>query len=196
MGINTDTFHKILMNGFGAAWNTTPIPQEDTSFDGQPRLSRRSLDAAGVLGLVLHYLGSSMLEISLQQIFALVPSTVSCYLNFAKQLLLDTLQQLPEASISFPKGNEFAHDTSLICQRHDLLCGAFGSIDGLALPVQEADDPEVENAMYNGWKASHFISNVIAFSPLGTLLSSSFITITNLSRCSHLMHYKCPGELA
>lgn len=103
MGINTDTFHKILMNGFGAAWNTTPIPQEDTSFDGQPRLSRRSLDAAGVLGLVLHYLGSSMLEISLQQIFALVPSTVSCYLNFAKQLLLDTLQQLPEASISFPR---------------------------------------------------------------------------------------------
>ena len=40
-------------------------------------------------------------------------------------------------------------------------------MDGLALPAQTAEDPEVENATFNTWKASHFISNVLAFSPQG-----------------------------
>ena len=46
-----------------------------------------------------------------------------------------------------------------------MLEGAFRVIDGLALLTQEADDAEVENAMYNGWKSEHTINNVIAYSP-------------------------------
>jgi len=48
--------------------------------------------------------------------------------------------------------------------QHPLLDGAFGSIDGLSLLVQESDDPELKNAMYNGWKTSHCINNGLAFS--------------------------------
>jgi hypothetical protein len=53
----------------------------------------------------------------------------------------------------------------LIRTCHFKLIDDFDSIDGLSLPCQEADDPEVENAIYNGWKSSHFISNVLVFSP-------------------------------
>ncbi|KAJ3879203.1 hypothetical protein F5051DRAFT_302326, partial [Lentinula edodes] len=52
-----------------------------------------------------------------------------------------------------------------ILARHPLLVGAFGSLDGLKLPVQTSSDDDVENETYNGWLHEHFISNVIAFSP-------------------------------
>jgi hypothetical protein len=48
-----------------------------------------------------------MLEISLQQIFALVPSTVSRYLECAKKILLETIHAMPEGAISFPHDEEF-----------------------------------------------------------------------------------------
>jgi len=70
---------------------------------------------------------------------------------------------------------------SLIKKRHPLLDGAFGSIDGLSLPVQESDDPEIENATYNGWKSSHFISNVLVFSPEGMEFDSSHHSMCDYS---------------
>jgi hypothetical protein len=45
-----------------------------------------------------------------------------------------------------------------------MLSGAFGSI---SLAVQESDDPELENATYNGWKTDHQVNNVFVFSPEG-----------------------------
>lgn len=107
-----------------------------------------------------------MLEISLQQIFALTPSTVSRYLDFSKTVLLRTIRGMEEGAIKMPQSlQEFAAESALICERHPLLDGAFGAIDGLALTAQEADDPEVENATYNGWQSNHTINNVIAYSP-------------------------------
>ena len=109
-----------------------------------------------------------MLEISLQQIFALTPSTVSWYLGFARKILLETIRDMEEGAIRLPQTlQEFAAESRLICERHPLLEGAFGAIDGLALVAQEADDPEVENATYNGWKSGHTINNVLVFSPRG-----------------------------
>jgi hypothetical protein len=172
-GFDVATFHLILENGFAEVWNTTPIPRDDTSSNGNPRLGRRSLDAAGALGLVLYYLSSAMLETGLQQIFALIPSTVSRYLRFARVLLLGSLRQMKEAAISFPREEEeYAALNALIVGRHSRLTGAFGSIDGLSLAVMEADDPEIENATYNGWKSSHNVNNVIVFSPRGRYTST------------------------
>ena len=167
MGLDVETFHNILDSGFQERWDSTSIPRPDVAFRGQPRLGARSLEASGALGLTLHYLNSAMLEISLQQIFALIPSMVSRYLNFSKKILLETIRTMPEGGISFPRGEEFEQENQLIVSRHPLLVGAFGSVDGLALAVQTAEDPEVENATFNTWKASHFISNVLAFSPQG-----------------------------
>ena len=80
MGIDTSTFWAILEAGFGHLWYTASITRPDTCATGNPRIVRRSLNAEGGLGLILHWLSSTMRQISLQQIFALVSSTVSRYL--------------------------------------------------------------------------------------------------------------------
>ncbi len=105
MGFDVATF-RLLLDGpghFAERWNTANIPRTDLSNSGQPRPGGRSLDAPGALGLVLHYLNSAMLEVSLQQIFALIPATVSRYLSFARDILYETLLTMKEASISWPR---------------------------------------------------------------------------------------------
>ncbi|KAI8989206.1 hypothetical protein BD414DRAFT_329457 [Trametes punicea] len=99
MGIDCATFQYILDSGFAHRWNTTPIPRPDVHATGEPRLGRRSLDAAGALSLVYHYLTSAMSDTALQQIFALVPATVARYRSFGLRILRDTLRQLPEAQV-------------------------------------------------------------------------------------------------
>jgi len=168
MGFDVKTFELIVRSGFGACWLNQPIPRADASTRGESRPGGRSLDAWGALGLVLHYLNSTMLEISLQQIFALIPTTVSRYITFGLQILLETLRALPDAAIQWLVHDmEFQDNSDLVVARHPRLHGAFASIDGLNLPTQTSDNPEIENATYNGWLSEHFISSVIVFSPRG-----------------------------
>ena len=91
-----------MLTAFQAEWNSTPIERSDVNVHRQPRLGARSLDAAGGLGLVLHYIHSCMTETSLQQIFGLVPSTVDHYVHFGLEILDTTLEGLPEARIIWP----------------------------------------------------------------------------------------------
>lgn len=167
MGFDVNAFSVILKAGFAERWYRTPIPRTDTPETALARPYRRSLDAAGALGLVLHYLSSTMREVSLQEIFALIPSTVSRYILFALRILHDTLCDIPETTITWPRNDDFEAFSILIQQRHPLLVGAFASIDGLNVPVQTSSDQEIENATYNGWLSGHFISSVIVFSPEG-----------------------------
>jgi hypothetical protein len=167
MGVDVSTFSSLLTAGFAQDWYETPIPRDDVSVHGNPRIHQRSLDAAGVLGLVLHYLSSTMHAISLQQIFAIIPSTVTRYLKFGLKLLLCTLRTLTDAKIQWPEGLDFERCSALVVARHRRLKGAFGSIDGLKLPVQTSDDVDIENATFNGWLSEHFISSVLVFSAEG-----------------------------
>lgn len=175
MGFDVDTFELILSEGFAQKFYETPIPRDDVDTTGATRPGRRSLDAAGILGLILHYLNSTMREISLQQIFALIPTSVSRYINFALTILLATLRGMPDSHILFPQDDEdFEELNTLIVARHPRLLGAFGSIDGLNLPVQTSDDEDIENATFNGWLSEHFVSSVLAFSPKGMFSGSSY----------------------
>lgn len=139
-----------------------------------------------------------MQEISLQQIFALIPTTVNRYLDFALDILLQTLRNIPEGAIHFSDHNEIIKDNVLIRACHSKLTGGFGSIDGLSLPCQEADDPEVENATYNGWKSSHFISNVLVFSPQGEFECDLHVVSLYyyIFRCHHICSTQCSWKLA
>ena len=60
MGIDTSTFDAILDAGFERCWYTRPIPRPDRRTAIHPRVGGRSLDTAGGLGLVLHWLSSTM----------------------------------------------------------------------------------------------------------------------------------------
>ena len=78
MGFDVATFNYILtafqvewdfpslitamLTAFQAEWNSTPIERSDVNVHGYPRLGARSLDAAGGLALVLHYIHSCMTD--------------------------------------------------------------------------------------------------------------------------------------
>lgn len=171
MGFNMKTFRYILTSGFPASWYTTPIHHSDTNATGDPRPGQWSLDAVGALGLVLHYLDSTMNETSLQQILAIIPSTTFRYLTFGLQLLYTMLQAILEAQIQWPQHVEFDELSNLVAQWHPWLVSTFKSINGLKLPIQTSSDVEIENATYNAWLFEHFISLVIVFSSQGTVLS-------------------------
>ena len=177
MGVDTSTFHAILEAGFGRLWYTQPIPRPDKPSAIHPRAGKRSLDAAGGLGLVLYWLSSTMVHVNLQHIFALVPSTVSRYLHFSLSILLKVLREMPHAAITWPQGDEFLELSGYVSVRHPLLQGVFGSIDGLNLPCQVSSNIETENATYNGWLHSHFISSVIVFSSKGLHLLAHFLPV-------------------
>ncbi|KAG1729879.1 uncharacterized protein EDB91DRAFT_1252921 [Suillus paluster] len=155
MGIDVTTFTLLLTTGFAQLWYETPILRDDVNAHGNTHIEWCSLDAAGALGLVLYYLSSTMHAISLQQIFAIIPSTVTHYLKFGLNLLLLTLRTI-----------------ALVVARHGRLAGAFSSIDGLKLPVQTSDDVNIENATFNGWLSEHFISSVLAFSAEGVIIAA------------------------
>jgi len=95
---------------------------------------------------------------------------------------------------------EFESLSNLITQRHWLLQGAFSSIDGLSLTAQESDDPEIENATYNGWKLNHCINNVLVFSPEGAYTSFNCpaitFTVVIISRCYHICRPQLARKLA
>ncbi|CAA7270632.1 unnamed protein product [Cyclocybe aegerita] len=135
------------------------------------------------LGLVLHYLSSTMLDISLQQIFALIPATVVRYLDFSLDILLEVLRRMPDARIKWPKGGpgggQFQEYNDLIIVRHPRLIGAFAAIDGLNLPVQTSEDEDIENATYNGWLSEHFVSSVLVFSPKGKNINAIVTSFTD-----------------
>lgn len=175
MGIDCATFEYILDSGFRVQWESLAIPRPDADPAGAPRLGRRSLTAEGALGLIYHFLTSAMPDTALQQIFALVPSTVSRYRSFAIIILRDVLRTIPEAAIEWwATEEECEEDSELIRARHPLLTEAIGSIDGLNLLTASSDDTDVENATYNGWLHGHFTSCVLAFSPQGHILVFSY----------------------
>lgn len=180
MGVDIRTF-ELLLTHFAPLWNSTPIPREDVNTEGRPRLGRRSLDAAGGLGLALHFLSSAVLETTLQLIFALVPSVADRYIHFARHILLHVVREIPEGAILMPSTYAECEELSnLVFERHPALWGAIGTGDGLDLPACEAQDPEIENATYNGWKASHCIKNILFWSPKGMC---SFFRLVCIYKC-------------
>ncbi|CUA71478.1 Cytoplasmic dynein 2 heavy chain 1 [Rhizoctonia solani] len=172
MGVNVATFDYMLDSGFRAAWNSRTIPRGDVNSQGLTRLGRRSLDAEGALGLLLHFLSGTMNETSLQEMFALVPSVLSRYIEFALGILLNVLKTIREARISWPTPAKMQKYSQVINDRHPNIVGAFGFLDGLSLPVSTSSDPEIEQATYNGWLHSHRTTNVIVFAPDGCIISS------------------------
>jgi hypothetical protein len=68
MSMDTRTFEYLLDRGFRDAWDSRPVARNDIDLNGFTRLGRRSLDAEGGLGLLLHHLCSTMNETGLQQI--------------------------------------------------------------------------------------------------------------------------------
>ncbi|KAG9121025.1 hypothetical protein FRC07_003195 [Ceratobasidium sp. 392] len=172
MSVDVATFDYLLHAGFQHAWDSRPIGRNDVNPLGRPRMGRRSLDAAGVLGLLLLYLRSTSSLTHLQMIFAIIPTTLSRYVENAMPILLNVLRTIPEGVIKWPTPDEMEEYATYITIRHPGINGAFGFIDGLHIPVTSSGDFGTQNANYSRWLASHSISNCIVFAPDGTIIHS------------------------
>jgi hypothetical protein len=106
-------------------------------------IGRQSLDAAGTLGLILHWLCSTMLAYSLQQLFGITPAVCSQYLTSGMDHLLEVLNNHPQARFLWPTTEQRAKEYSRsIEKKFPMLSKCFGFIDGLNLPVLVSDDKE------------------------------------------------------
>ncbi|KAG9096106.1 hypothetical protein FS749_009132 [Ceratobasidium sp. UAMH 11750] len=151
MGLDKAAFSYILNAGFREGWDKSTITRGDVNPVGRPCPGARSLDTAGGLGVTLYYLCCTAGDTAIEQIFALVPATLSRYLTFAIPLLLKVLRELPEAQFLWPTPEEMKESSEIIHARHRKIDGAFGFMDGLNLLCQTSSDALEQNAMYNGW---------------------------------------------
>jgi hypothetical protein len=67
--------------------------------------------------------------------FNLIPSTVLQYLNFTLSIPLKIFQTINNACVNWLETDRFQDQNKLITEQHQFLTGAFGSLDGLNLPV-------------------------------------------------------------
>jgi hypothetical protein len=197
MGFNVLTFEGILSSGFWQLWDKRVIWHANVNLRGAAHPGSQSLDAAGRLGLVLHYLCSTMNETLLQEIFALIPATVSHYINFGLNILLEVFWTMPDMAIVWPKGDNFTCLNSLIVTCYPLLTGTFTSINGLNILVQTSSDEDLKQATYNGWLHTYFVSSVLVFLPKGT--SPSCLLILTCLIYYHIgliivVHVDAPGS--
>jgi hypothetical protein len=142
MGIDVATFESILVP-FNLAWSSSTIPRADVNPVGEPQPHRRSLDAAGGLALILHWLNSTMAAYTLHQLFSITAAVCSRDLLHARECLLAILKDLRITRITWPSSeSKCQRFSNMIEQKFPLLTCCFGFIDGLNLPVFVADNEE------------------------------------------------------
>lgn len=125
------------------------------------------------VGLVLHYLNSTMRQKTLCQIFGATPAIVSRTLSTVLPILLIVLKNLHCARIEWPTSDEIANWSQMINVREPRLNGCFGFVDGVWFPIFAPANPLEQNAYYNGWKSCHNVSNVLVFGADGTIIWSA-----------------------
>ena len=54
-------------------------------------------------------------------------------------------------------------------------------MDGLKLYLEESPYTIIHNQYFNGWKNDHYVTNVLGFCPVGTII----VAATNVPGCVH-----------
>ena len=118
--------------------------------------------ATCVLGVLLHYLNSTMRIKTLSQIFGASPAIVSRCINNTMTVLCDVLRELPCGVIQWPSHDQMKIFASMIHDREPRLTNVFGFMDGVWFPMFNPSNPLTQNAYFNGWKQCTNVSNVVS----------------------------------
>jgi hypothetical protein len=159
-GFNTASFHSLHNLLF-------PVPPNHS---GHPP----SLDSHAKLGLILHYLNSSMMQKTLCQIFAVTEAIVSRDLNYMLNLLCEKLPTIPDAQIIWPNTNMMKSMSDAISSYHQNNYHIFGFVDGVSFPIGDDSNPLMQNAYYNRWKGLCTVSNLIVYGADGCIIWTRF----------------------
>ena len=132
---------------------------------------RRLLDAKGCLGLVLCWSRTRGAEWSLAVAFGLTGTHVSIYLRLGMRILVTILKADPMSEVRMPDAAEIAMFKEAIVAKHSLLVDCYCMVDGLKLYLQQSGDSVIQSRFYNGWKHDHFVTNIFAFAPNGSIIA-------------------------
>ena len=132
---------------------------------------RHLLDAEGCLGLVLCWSRTRGAEWSLAAAFGLTGTHVLVYLRFGIQILVTILKAVLKSEVRMPDAAEIALFKEAITAKHGLLVYCYCMVDGLKLYLQQAGDSVIQSRFYNGWKHDHFVTNIFAFAPNGSIIA-------------------------
>jgi hypothetical protein len=160
-GFNRQSFNELHGIIFGNAANSEDF--------GRPTL----MSTYGELGMILHFLNSSMKLKTICQIFGTSMATTSRTIKKMCKLLPIRLKENEKARVKFPNTDEMKYFSILIANREPAIQNAFGFLDGLSLPTQCSDDMNEQNSYYNGWHSDTTINNVLVFSPEGKIIFCS-----------------------
>ena len=141
--------------------------RQRTTFVGR----RRLLDAEGCLGLVLCWSRTRGAEWSLAVAFGLTGTRVSVYLRFGMRILVTILKADPKSEVRMPDAAEIAMFKEAIIAKHSLLVDCYCMVDGLKLNLQQSGDSVIQSRFYNGWNHDHFVTNIFAFAPNGSIIA-------------------------
>ncbi|EGZ22640.1 hypothetical protein PHYSODRAFT_249619 [Phytophthora sojae] len=125
-----------------------------------------------LLGLVLTFYDGSMEQSSLCITFGVPPSTLSRTLRKAEEALARALNGYAPVRISWPSPSRQVELARMFNKRETLLTHTFGFIDGKNLRVQEPSNADLQNAMYNGWLHSVFVTGTMCFAADGCIIWS------------------------
>ena len=141
--------------------------RQRTTFVGR----RRLLDVKGCLGLVLCWSCTRGAEWSLAVAFGLTGTRVSVYLRLGMRILVTILKADPKSEVRMPDAAEIAMFKEAIAAKHSLLVDCYCMVDGLKLYLQQSGDSIIQSRFYNGWKHNHFVTNIFAFAPNGSIIA-------------------------
>ncbi|KAG7336804.1 DDE superfamily endonuclease [Nitzschia inconspicua] len=140
---------------------------------------KRSIDAKGALALVLMwYRTKGAVSRTLCLIFGLTMTPMQKWLQFAKRCLFKALKDYAPKMPTEEKTKQYM---DAISKRYPCIPHVAFASDGLKLPIEPPANDRKQNAFYNGWKHSHFISNVFVFAPDGSIPCA----VINAPGCLH-----------
>ncbi|EGZ25124.1 hypothetical protein PHYSODRAFT_364346, partial [Phytophthora sojae] len=116
---------------------------------------------------------------SLSMLFGVPPSTLARSLRRAEEALSKTLNNYAPAHIAVPSPSRQNELPKLVEAQEPLLKHTFDFIDGKNFKVQQPSNADLQNAMYNGWLHSVFVTGTICFAADGCIVC-----------CKH----NCPGS--
>ncbi|KAG3065155.1 hypothetical protein PI124_g22303 [Phytophthora idaei] len=122
------------------------------------------------LGLILCFYVGSMKNGTLCMLFGVPPSTLSRTLRKAEEALSRSLDGYAPARIAWPSPSRQRELAEMVRSREPLLHHTFGFIDGKNLRVQQPSNADLQNAMYNGWLHSAFVTGTICFAADGCII--------------------------
>jgi hypothetical protein len=103
-------------------------------------------------------------------IFGIVPATISKVITRAEVALETALRRMYLARVRWPTFAQQALWAEKVQAKEPMVRGRWGFIDGKNYHVQEPSATDLQNAFYNGWLHTVFVTGTVAFGVDGCIV--------------------------